>query len=716
MKNRRLSILSIIIIFLFTNALPLKVLAEKVIEINDKNIQIVRQEVTEQSLTSEPIELYGPYAEAQFYYELHSDITAKDQYLQLELAKSDLLIDPSSITIKIDEEPIYSTTLAGESTNIIKVSLAGEALLKGSHTITVSFDGFVKEGICVPQYTTGNWISIQPNSYLHIDALPNNSEDIALYDYPRFYIGSLENQVSVITPQNPSMETLQSAYIIANFLSNQSTENTVTVVQEQEVTKILGNSIVVGGTEEFKTSWINQLIQDEIVHVKEDSLYLSQIQLKQNNQVARALVVLAKKPENILQNTDLLTSSQYYEQFSGDVIQVSELPKPIEGDANEQEITFEEIGMPNIQLDSQHTKTETYYYSLPMETGAIQNPTMELYFKRSATIHSDKEKTKDKEEAVLPEIELIVNINDVPYPVDVRSLEEDGNGNIKAVINIDPETLKDKPLMTLQIETSGLRMEQSCVALDQNRWIQLFNDSKLIFPTSGNVEKSDMYLNNFPYPFSNTEEELTIVLPEQGISSKDMLSLFNVLTTNNRLPVTKLIQTSEIKEDDLRNGNIIFIGSLAEHDLLTTMKDDLLVKYEKNVPELSEHGFLQSEVNYYGFMQTNPWNEAYSMLVLDNLDDSNQFYTSDFISYLQYSETISSIVVQTGPDQFFTNTQQLEKANLDSMEEKKENSDKSNILYWSIGFVLLIIAMFLLIIYYIKRRKKFNPDNKLKKY
>ncbi|GIO25585.1 cellulose biosynthesis cyclic di-GMP-binding regulatory protein BcsB [Ornithinibacillus bavariensis] len=715
MKKRRLSILSIIILFFFINALPLEVFAEKVVEINDKNIQIVRQEVTEQSLTNEPIELYGPYAEAQFYYELHSNVTAKDQYLQLEVAKSELLIDPSSITIKVDEEPIYSTTLAGESTNIIKVPLVGAALLEGSHTITVSFDGFVKEGICVPQYTTGNWMSIQPNSYLHIDALPNNSEDMALYDYPRFYIGSLENQVSVITPQNPSMETLQSAYIIANFLSNQSIENTVTVVQEQEVKKMLGNSIVVGGTEEFKTSWVKQLIQDEIANVKEDSLYLSQIQLKQNNQAARALVVLAKKPENILHNTDLLTSSQYYEQFSGDVIQVSELPKPIEGDANEQEITFKEIGMPNIQLDSQHTKTETYYYSLPMETGAIQNPTMELKFKRSATIHSNKETLKDKEEVALAEIELIVNINDVPYPVDVRSLEEDENGNIKALIPIDPATLKDKPLMTLQIETSGLRMDQSCVALDQNRWIQLFNDSKLIFPTSGNGEKSDMYFNNFPYPFSNKAEELTIVLPEQGISSKDMLSLFNVLTTNNRLPEIKLKQTSEIKEEDLKNGNIIFIGSLAEHDLLIAMKDDLLVNYKENVPQLSAHGFLQTEVNYYGFMQSNPWNQSYSMLVLDNLNDSNQYYTRDFLSYLQYSENNSSIAVQTGPDQFFTNTQQLEKTNLDSMEEKKENSDKRNILYWSIGFGVLIIAMFLLIIYYMKRRKKFHPDNKLKR-
>lgn len=706
MSKKKIYYVVIIVIFYLTSSFPIEVFANKMIEMDEQTIQIVHKEVTEQTLTNEPIELYGPYAEAQFYYELDSDVTAKNQYIQLEIAKSSLLIDPSSITIKVDDEPIYTTSLSDDDIETVKVPLEGVALAEGGHLITVSFDGFVKEGICVPQYTTGNWMTILTDSYLHIHTLPNNTSNLLLSDYPGAYIGSLDNQVLVVIPDSSSMETLQSAQMIANFLSNQSLEDTVAVVHEQEVDQINGNVIVVGGTEEFETTWVKKALEGEVMQVEPESLYLSQVQLNQDNRAVYALVVLANNTDTILKNVELLTNSQYFEQFSGDVIQVSELPTPMEAESDEDEVTFSDIGMPDIELNSLHTKTETYYYGLPMETGAIQNPSIELNLKRSATLKS----AQDTE--IKDEVELIVLINEIPHSVDVRALEEDENGNIHVVIPLDPETIQSRSLLTLRVETTGLRMDQSCVALDQNRWIYLFNNSKLNLKASGNVENEEKYFNYFPKPFANRNEELIIVLPEQGIANDDLLALFNVLSTGNRLPVVKLKQTTELEEDELKNGNIIFIGSLEEHKQLVPLEEKLIVHYEEGVPQLSEQGFIASEVRNYGLMQANPWNEHYSMLVLDNLDGSEQYFTKDFLAYLQYTENVASIAVQTGPDQFFTNTMQLQQNKTDKDDTKQGASD-TNTIMWAIGLLGLLIVIGILIIYYMKRRKRFHSDNEL---
>ncbi|MBS3680749.1 cellulose biosynthesis cyclic di-GMP-binding regulatory protein BcsB [Ornithinibacillus massiliensis] len=704
MSKKKIYYVVIIVLFYLSSSFPIEVFANKMIEIDEQSIQIVHKEVTEQTLTNEPIELYGPYAEAQFYYELDADVTAENQYIQLEIAKSSLLIDPSSMTIKVDEEPIYTESLSDDDIETVKVPLEGAALAEGGHLITVSFDGFVKEGICVPQYTTGNWMTILTDSYLHIQSLPNNTGDLSLSQYPKSYIGSLENQVLVVIPESPSMETLQSGQMIANFLSNQSLEDTVAVVSEQEVDQINGNVIIVGGTEEFETAWVKKAIEGEIEQVEPESLYLSQVQLQQEDRAVQALIVLGDNTDTILKNVELLTNNQYYEQFSGEIIQVSELPTTMDDESEDGEVTFSDIGMPDVELNSLHTKTETYYYALPMETSTIQNPSIELNLKRSATL------TSEKDTELKDEVELLVLINEIPHSVDVRALEEDENGNIHVVIPIDLETIKSRSLLTLRVETTGLRMDQSCVALDQNRWIYLFNDSKLNLKASGDRESEEKYFNYFPKPFANRNEELILVLPEQGIANGDLLALFNVLSTSNRLPVMKLKQTTELEEDELKNGNVIFIGSLEEHKQLVPFKEDLIVHYEEGVPQLSEQGFIASEVRNYGFIQANPWNEYYSMVVLDSLDGENQYFSKDFLSYLQYTENVASVAVQTGPDQFFTNSMQLEQHKTDKREAKHEAND-TNTVVWAIGFIGLLLVIGILIVYYMKRRKRLHSDN-----
>ncbi|MFD2043766.1 cellulose biosynthesis cyclic di-GMP-binding regulatory protein BcsB [Ornithinibacillus salinisoli] len=710
MKRIKLYFLSLIFILYVTSFTYVDVFANSIVEIDSVPIQGTNSEITKQPLTNKPIELSGPSAESNFYYELFSDLESNDYYVQFDITNSELLIEPSSLTIKIDGEPVHTVSLAGENSHNVRVKLEGTALNEGIHTITASFSGYVMEGVCVFQNSTGNWMTIQANSFLNIETELNEDSAISLEDYPRSYIGSLEHQVDVIIPKSPSNETMQSAHIIASYLSSQSMEDTISVVNEDEVEAINGNIVIVGATEEFETSWMNQTLNSEENEINKDSLYLSQLQIKYEQHSVNALVVLANHSKDILKNIRLLTTNQYVEQITGETLQIKDLPTLIEEQPNDNEVTLSDLGMADLMLDNFNTRTQTYYYYLPANKHDIENPSIELYLKRSDLIKNSKEIHANKTETEVDgKVELIVTINGVPHSVDIQALEEDADGNAKVNIPFDKEILQDNQLVTFQMEANGLRTENPCLSTEKSKWIYIFDDSKLILPTQSNSDVYDMNFNSFPFPFSDRNDELFIVLPNEEISNEDMQNLFNVLSINNSLPTIHLVSSSEITEEQLEKGHIIFIGSINEHKLLKSMVEDLIVNYDESVPRLSDHGFLQSEAKFYGFMQKNPWEENYYMAVLDNLDENNQYFSNELLAYLQFLENNASIVVQSGPDKFFTNAVQLQTVEGNNL-NKDETKRSSVLLNWSIGFFVLISVLIILIIVYY-RRKKLERNN-----
>lgn len=679
------------------------------VEINSIPIENVSQTSTQQPLTNEPIELNGPYEETNFYYTIYPDLVEGDYYAQFEIKKSKLLIEPSAITIKIDGEPIYSSSLAGvdESSHTMKVDLKGTALKEGAHTITAAFSGYIQEGICVPQDSTGNWITIQSNSFLNIGSFKNGSISNTLKYYPQNYLGSLEKNVMVIIPKSPSNDTLQGAHLLANYLSNQSIEDTVSMISEDKVEKISGNIVIVGGVDEFETNLIKEALQNDLSKVKAKSLYVSQLKLQKDNRSVAALLVLAERSEDISNKIEILTKAQYLKQLSGETIQINELPHPFEKEANSNEIKLSKLGLNDVLLDSTNTKTPVYYYYIPVDKQMIEQPYIELNIKRSDTINTKKAKNEIVE---LEKVDLIVNINGVPSSKAIQSLEEDKEGNLKIKIPFDNEIIQDNRLLTFQIEAKGLQTRNPCIATDQNKWIYIFDDSKIVLPTT--KSKYDMYFSSFPFPFSNQDEEVIIVKPTTRISNKDLQYLLNILTTNSELPPLRIVSTSDVTEEQLKKGNVIFIGSIGEHHVLKSKEDKLVVGYKNSSPLLSNAGFLESEVEFYSFMQKNPWNEKYYIAVFDQLGDSNHYFSREFLSYLQSTRNIASIAVQTGPDTFFTNTLQLEQGAANNEEGKDEMGKSSTLIAWSIGFVLLNIVLITLIYIFSRRRKLNTRKNK----
>jgi len=653
---------------------------------------------TKAVLTDTPIELFGPTAETNFYYNIYSKLEERDYYVQFEVSNSELLIEPSTLTIKIDGEPVQSVSLAGTTSQTIKVNLNHAALEEGTHTITVVFSGNIAAGVCLPQNTTGNWVKILPSSFINLYPY-NNQHGLSLKDYPERYLGSESQEVLVIIPTKPSTETLQSALMVANYLSGLSSQDHISIVNEDEVEKITGNMVVVGGVEEFQAGWMRELLQANGKEPGEHSLYISQLPLTQNNHAITALLILAKQPEEILNKISILTNDYYIEQLSGESIEIEQLPEMIE---ENDEITLSSFGLDDLLLDSNDSKSQTYFYYLPVDKKSVSQPSLELKLKKTQSIKN----AKSAEELSISDtqVELIVYINDIPHSIDINSLKEDKEGNITVRLPFDKNILNDNRLISIQFEATGLRVENPCAATDQNRWIYLFADSAFHFPMKSSNQDMDaeLFFNSFPVPFSDKNKDLLIVLPDEEIPNKDLQNLFSVLTLNGKLPSIRLLSSSEVTEDLLNQGNVIFIGSVSQHDVLKKVVDRLIVNYENLKPQLSRAGFIEESVEYYSFMQKNPWNDDHYMAVFDHLKDTDHYFSLDFLQFLSGSNNAASIAVQTGPGSYFTNAQLLKNEAGQQTEEPAQSNER---IIWISSFIALTVILVILILFYLKKRK-----------
>lgn len=701
-RKRRQSVLKRIhlyfISFIFIIfALPSFILSAETIKLEEITIETTN--TNKQPLTTTPIEMYGPTAEANFYYEITSDISDGEYFVEFSITKSSLLIEPSSLTIEIDGIPVRTVSLTNDSAEKIRVDLKNSALDIGIHTITANFSGYVVAGVCTPQNTSGNWITIQPSSYIQLATA--TAEEYSLADYPQGFTGSDMNVTTIIIPSNSTTSTLQSAHMVANYLSALSSENSIQVLNEDEVKALKGNVIIVGAIDEFDTTWTNEILaHTNQENWQEGTLDISQHTLTQNKKNVRALLVTSQEANAILDKIKILTHQALIEQLSGESLQIIELPVLPDGQATN-EISFQDFGLEDTLLDGQQAKTQTYYSYLPIDKNRLSQPSIELLLKRSDRI---KNASQDDLSALSANVEFIVYINEVPHAVDMHAVEEDTDGNISVKIPLDKDTLQENRLVSMRLETSGLRTENPCIATDQNNWIYVYQDSKLVLPA--NQEDGEMDFNHFPFPFSDGNNNLIIAVPEEGISNQNIQELFNIFTINNQIPPIQLLSSSDLTEEHMKKGNIVFIGSIKDHAILRDVENDLIVRYDEYKPLLGEHGFIDSEVDYYSFIQTNPWNEDYMMVVFDYLKESQNYVTSEFMNFLFNTSTPASIAVQTGPSSFYTNSLQLESVQ-ETNDIQEEVTANNEWVIWGVGF-LLLLATIAILIFVVVRRKRIN--------
>ncbi|WP_157764824.1 cellulose biosynthesis cyclic di-GMP-binding regulatory protein BcsB [Solibacillus sp. R5-41] len=648
-------------------------------------------------LTNEMIHLEGPNAETSFYYELLSDLQPGDYYAQFYINHSSILIAPSSLTVKVDGEPIQSISLA-EKTSEFKVNLPKEALKAGMHSITVSFTGFLKEGICVPQHSTSNWVTIQINSFLNVEGItPTIGQSLS--SYPDIYTGTPSGKIQVVIPEKASMETLNAALQVANYLTQRSAENSVHVVNEQEVRSLTNNFVLIGLQQEFSSSWAKKIVTKN--ELPEKGLQISQMKIVNGDAAVHALLATAKNAEEF-DKIDVLTTPSIVQQLTGEKILIEEMPV-VNKQVDSNKVTFKQLGMQDFTLDNRMNSTNTHFYYLPVNSKNVTDPTIELHFKYSDIIASYEELTERPDSVNFSDgkVELIVYLNGVPHAVDMQALSSKGNEDVKVSVPFEPAILKDSQVLSIQVAANGLAMQNPCVVTDQKKWIYVYDDSALSLPMATTNPSSYLTFSQFPFPFAKHDNELIIVVPDSGeVSENELLRLYGSLTTNNATPKISIVKTSDVNESQLKKSNVIFVGGPKMHPLLKK-KDNLVVAYQNGVAQLTEHGFIHTSTGMFAFLQPNVWNNDYGMLVFDKMSDATSYLPKELLSFIRNTEVSSNVIVQVNTDQIFTNEQWIDEKEEQGITKTKDENDYFG---WVAAFIGLMAILVLLIVFF-KRKK-----------
>lgn len=648
-------------------------------------------------LTNEMIHLEGPISEKSFYYELLSDVQPGDYYAQFYINHSSLLIEPSAITVIVDGEPIQSISLA-ENTTEFKVNLPTKALEAGIHSITLSFAGFLKEGICVPQQSTSNWVTVQINSFLNVDGrTPITGQSLS--SYPDLYTGTPSGKIHVVVPQNASMETKNAALQVANYLAQQSADNSIQIVKEQEVRSFTNHFVLIGLQQEFSSSWAKEIVTQNAP--PEKGLQIAQLKVENGDEAVHALLVNAKNAAEF-DKIGVITTPSIVPQLTGEKIVIEEMPAVNKKfDANK--LSFKQLGIVNFTLDDRMSSTNSYFYYLPVNKHNVTEPSIELHLKYSDIIANYEELTKRPDSASILEgkVELIVHLNGVPHAVDMQALSSKGNNDVKVTVPFDPAILKDSQVLSIQVAANGLAMQNPCVATDQKKWIYVYDDSELRLPMATTGTSSNLTFSQFPFPFAKHDHELIIVVPDGGeVSENELLRLYGALTTNNATPKISLIKSSDVKEEQLKKGNVIFVGGPTIHPILGEM-DNLVVGYNDGIAQLTVHGFIHTTTGMFTFLQSNSWNEAYAMLVFDKMSDATSYLPKDLLNFIRDSEIKSNVIVQMNTNQIFTNEQWMGEKEAPGITKTKDEDT----YYWWIAVFIGLMAVLVLLIIIFKRKK-----------
>lgn len=674
---------------------PLSVYAE--IEVEGVKLMSTDLTTAKTPLTNSTIMLAGPEKEQTFYYEIKSKPQTDNNKLVFNIKYSELLITPSSVTLSVDDEPILSKEIGGKKEKEqIELVLKGKMLEEGFHAVKLSFYGVVKEGVCVEQETSGNWLSIGIESYIQL----SDQKQQLLTDYPSQFIG-VENQSStLIIPDNPSLATLDSGVKLAAYLAEKSsTEDAIQVVRESEVEVIDGNIIVIGATSEFQTDFMRNLLTKVKIPEAQDALFLSRHLLTDENQQVQSLFVLAHSPQEIEKRIDILTTDSLIKQLSGQQMIIETIP---EGSSNpiQQTIHMKEFGMPNITLDHFETTSEQFFYRAPtIQSDGTAN--LELHLKKSETITSLMK--NDRQEIPEDDVELTVLVNETPYSVDMRRLSESENDYYTVRIPIEGKVFNQNNLIQLQFISTGLKKKNPCLATDQNRWIYLANDSFLTLPKG--EAKKPLTLANFPSPFIESENETFIIVPDTKKEwDTQLVYLSQSMQMMQGTSKWKLSLAKDLVAEDLEGKHLIFLGGPDAHPLLKEKESSLLIDYEKGIPNLSKLGFLQEAVDQFSWLQASLWDPQKAMLVLDRTGESVPYIDDEFSRFLKRTEEQATIAVKLNQQEIYTNADQLE-AN-ENRKNMKVDEELKNPTGAMISFIGLLLFTILLIFIVLRKQKK----------
>lgn len=665
-----------------------------------------REQAKQQVLTSDLITMYGTKDSTELTYQIPAGASSSHQQLALEYEASDLLISPSSLTVEIDGEPVKTVKLTENAERkTLKLTLNKSQSSQGFHSLSLKFYGVVKEGVCVRQDSSGNWIKIYPDSHLTLGD-KNEAKGAALehYPYPFAQSGNTVEKTEIVIPDDPSSAEIEAAVKTESYLKTIDSSISITTLNESDMKRIDRPAILIGVQKHWKGK-VEKLLAQSDIKAQEDKLLLAERVLTANGKQQPVLFVTAASDDVLSGKISVITDKTYAGQLSGETLAIGKLQYQTKRDAGK--LTLEDFGAGDLTIGAEQTSSEHYYYPAPAILDKDQSAKLSLALKKSKTI----QKLTSQSDLSAEEAELKVMINGQPHSVRLDDLgKEDKNGFYHVTLKVDPKLLQKNRYIDVQFVTSGLKENNPCYATDDDKWVFIDKSSALTYSVSSTTASADF--QEWPLPFAGNQAKTTlIVLPDKVDQSKlRELSLVTDSFGSESQHSYTVKKSAEVKADDVKGRNVMFIGGVGQFPLLKEKASDLAVPTAKNgTLDVSSFQMLNETAKQVAFTQTSPWDSNYSMAVFAPFNGRGAAVTKEMISFLNSNDNTATVINETASSQLFTNHQQLAEKTSGTQTEKTKKSGQQNMIYF--GVIALIIAIAAVLIWIMARRRKRKTDN-----
>ncbi|AWM19726.1 MULTISPECIES: cellulose biosynthesis cyclic di-GMP-binding regulatory protein BcsB [Bacillus] len=664
-----------------------------------------QEQAKQQVLTSELITLYGSKDSAELTYQIPAGASSGNQQLVIEYEASNLLISPSSLTAVIDDEPVKTLKLDGDSKRkTVKLNLNKSQSAQGYHNVSLKFYGVMKEGVCVRQDTSGNWIKIYPDSRLTLaDSSEAKGTSLDHYPYPFAQSGNTAEETAIVIPDNPSSAEIEAAVKTEGYLKTVDSSVSIAYVTESELKKIDKPTIVIGVDKHWNGK-VKKLLKQAGLQAKGENLLLAERVLKAEGKQQPVLFAQAASEDALTKKISVMTDQTYTGQLSGDTLSISKLQQTEKKESDK--LTLENFGAGDITIGADKTSSAHYFYPASAVLDENQSAKLSLKLKKSETIQASATENESASQAA----ELKVMINGQPHSVRLDELgKEDKNGFYHVTVKVDPKLLQKNRYIDIQFVTTGLKENNPCNTTDEEKWVFIDKNSTLSYAIKGMSPSADF--QEWPLPYAGNQDQTTlIVLPDTVSQSKlEELSLVTESFGSEAQHSYTVKKSSDVTANDAKGRNLIFIGGINQFSLLKEKSSDLLVPQEKNGSfDVSGFEMLNETTKQVVFTQASVWDSRYTMAVFAPSKGDGTAVTKEIISYLNSNDESATVLNETNSQQVFTNHQQL-KSETNSSDAEQPTQDHSQ-KWMYIGVLALIMVIAAVFIWIAVRRKKRKTD------
>lgn len=664
-----------------------------------------QEQAKQQVLTSELITLYGSKDSAELTYQIPAGASSGNQQLVIEYEASNLLISPSSLTAVIDDEPVKTLKLDGDSKRkTVKLNLNKSQSAQGYHNVSLKFYGVMKEGVCVRQDTSGNWIKIYPDSRLTLaDSSEAKGTSLDHYPYPFAQSGNTAEETAIVIPDNPSSAEIEAAVKTEGYLKTVDSSVSIAYVTESELKKIDKPTIVIGVDKHWNGK-VKKLLKQAGLQAKGENLLLAERVLKAEGKQQPVLFAQAASEDALTKKISVMTDQTYTGQLSGDTLSISKLQQTEKKESDK--LTLENFGAGDITIGADKTSSAHYFYPASAVLDENQSAKLSLKLKKSETIQASTAENESASQAA----ELKVMINGQPHSVRLDELgKEDKNGFYHVTVKVDPKLLQKNRYIDIQFVTTGLKENNPCNTTDEEKWVFIDKNSTLSYAIKGMSPSADF--QEWPLPYAGNQDQTTlIVLPDTVSQSKlEELSLVTESFGSEAQHSYTVKKSSDVTAKDAKGRNLIFIGGINQFSLLKEKSSDLLVPQEKNGSfDVSGFEMLNETTKQVVFTQASVWDSRYTMAVFAPSKGDGTAVTKEIISYLNSNDESATVLNETNSQQVFTNHQQLKSETNSSGAEQPTQDHSQKWMY--IGVLALIMVIAAVFIWIAVRRKKRKTD------